>query len=206
MNQIINRQSIEWLENADPIFGAISKQFGVPPNWQRPPGFVSLCRIILEQQVSLESANSCYQKLKDRLTDITPAALLSLNTEEMRGCFVSRQKASYLHALASAVIEKKLELEKLRAMELPAIRHQLTQIKGIGNWTVDVYMLFCLQSPDVLPLGDVAVLRTLKELKGWDKVDLISQQSEPWRPYRSTAVFYLWHYYLNIRKRSIVFE
>jgi DNA-3-methyladenine glycosylase II len=206
MKQIINSESIDWLCSNDSIFKDILDQYGVPPNWQREPGFVSLARIILEQQVSLESANACFFKLQEKLLLFSPEAILSLSAAELRECYVSRQKAAYLHALAHAVVEKTLDFEILHQLDEEEARQTLTQIKGIGNWTVDVYLLFCRQSPDVLPLGDIAVLRTLKELKGWNTKEEILVGSQVWQPHRSTAVFLLWHYYLNRRNRVIEFS
>jgi DNA-3-methyladenine glycosylase II len=206
MRQIINSESIDWLCSNDAIFKDILDQYGVPPNWQREPGFVSLARIILEQQVSLESANACFFKLQEKLLLFSPEAILSLSVAELRECYVSRQKAAYLHALAQAVVEKTLDFEILHQLDDEEARQTLTQIKGIGNWTVDVYLLFCNQSPDVLPLGDIAVLRTLKELKGWNSKEEILAGAKSWQPHRSTAVFLLWHYYLNRRNRVIEFS
>ncbi len=206
MKQIVNSESMEWLCSKDAVFSNILDLYGVPPNWQREPGFVSLARIILEQQVSLESANACFFKLQEKLTLFSPESILSLSVAELRECYVSRQKAAYLHALARAVVEKILDFEILHLMDEEESRQTLTQIKGIGNWTVDVYLLFCKQSPDLLPLGDIAVLRTLKELKGWNSKEEILAGAKSWQPHRSTAVFLLWHYYLNRRNRIFEFS
>lgn len=206
MRQIINPKSIDWLCGKDVVFSSIINQYGLPPSWKREPGFVSLARIILEQQVSLESANACFFKLRKKIPSFSPEAILSLSMPELRECYVSRQKATYLHALASAVVDKTLDFEQLHQLNDDEVRQILTQIKGIGNWTVEVYLLFCFQSPDVFPLGDIAVLRTLKELKGWSSKEDVVAGTLAWQPHRSAAVFLLWHYYLNRRNRVIEFS
>lgn len=110
---IINEKSVKALCALDPIFTDIKNLYGLPPSWERPEGFETLCHIILEQQVSLESALSAYNKLKERLGDFTPENILTLSDEEMRTCYISRQKTRYLRELAKAVISKSLILSDL---------------------------------------------------------------------------------------------
>lgn len=192
---------MERLFSIDPIFISIHEKFGSPPNWTRPQGFETLCKIILEQQVSLASANAHFEKLKSRLSSFTPDEIASKSVEDLREAQISRQKSSYLIGLSEAVLSGKLLLEELPDLEEIEIRERLTSIKGIGKWSSDIYLLFCLQSKDVMPLGDIAVIKTIKELKEVE-FEKIEEVSNSWKPLRSLATFFLWHYYLRKRKRS----
>ncbi len=202
---IINPSSVEYLCKADPIFDLIKDKYGIPPNWQRTPGFISLARIILEQQVSLESAFAAYKKLQDRLGEITPHNILLLDDQEMRACYVSRQKTRYLRILSQAIIDESLDLAAIQNQPEPVVRQALTSLTGIGNWTADVYLLICISSPNLLPLGDVAVVNTIRELKGIAKKEDMEDGTQHWQPHRSAATFFLWHYYLNKRNRSVAY-
>lgn len=132
----------------------------------------------------------------------TPGEIGKLSDEEMRFCQISRQKSIYLRELSTAVLERKIDLEKLSESPFDEIRDQLKRLKGIGNWTVDIYLVFCLQAKDIFPAGDIAVINTIKELTGITSKEEIVAYSEKWKPYRSLATFYLWHYYLCKRGRK----
>ena len=198
---IVNKQDIENLIFRDPIFASIFNTYGPPPDWIRPQGFVSLCRIILEQQVSLASANAHYLKLNNYVSAFTPEALMKLSDEEMRDCQISRQKATYLRALSESLLERELDLEVHQELTESEVREKLIRIKGIGNWTIDVYLMFCLRSKDIFPIGDIAIVNTVKELTGAKTLEDISLLAENWRPYRSLASYFLWYYYLKKRNR-----
>jgi DNA-3-methyladenine glycosylase II len=169
--------------------------------------FQTLIHIILEQQVSLASAKAALNKLKEKLGTITPKKLLSLSDEELRACYFSRQKTVYARCLAKAIVSKQINLKKLSVLNDEEIRQQLKEIKGIGDWTVDVYLLFALQRANVFPLGDLAMVNALKEVKQLPKEtkqEELSVLAEKWKPYRSVATMLFWHYY--IQKRGIKFD
>ena len=203
---IVNEKDIACLRRLDPIFDQIHLTYGAPPNWSREPGFISLCRIILEQQVSLSSARAHFLKLVEYIGFLTPENILKLTDKEMRTCQISRQKARYLRALSTAVREGNLDLNSLTELDEAAIRQQLTQVTGIGAWTSDIYLLFCLQSRDILPLGDVAIRSAVKTLTGCVTPEDIDSRSREWAPLRSLASFYLWHAYLCSRNRTADFS
>ena len=146
---IVNDQDIKKLISCDPILVNIFDMYGSPPDWHRPQGFVSLCRIILEQQVSLASANAHYLKLNHYVSAFTPEALVKLSDEEMRACQISRQKATYIRALSDSILKGDIDLEGLQELTESEVRERLIRIKGIGNWTIDVYLMFCLRSKDI---------------------------------------------------------
>lgn len=201
MSGIINQNDISQLTHTDPLFASIHQKYGPPPNWTRPPGFVSLSQIILEQQVSLASAKAHFLKLNGYLNEFSPTEILKLSDEEMRNCQISWQKAKYLWALSSAILNGEIDLEELPNLDYSEIRKQLTAIKGIGDWTADIYLMFCLQAKDIFPIGDIALVNTMKELSDAKTKDEIIFLSEKWKPLRSLAAFYLWYYYLKKRNR-----
>ncbi len=206
MQPIVNELDMQALIIKDPVFSSIHFLYGTPPNWVREPGFLTLAKIILEQQVSLSSAQAHFTKLCQYIIDFTPKNLLRLTDEEMRHCFISRQKARYLRALSAAVLSEQLNIDSLAGKPENEIRNKLMEVKGIGNWTTDVYLLFCLQAKDILPLGDVAVVQTIRELTGVQTRHEMQALGETWQPLRSLATFFLWHYYLKKRKRDAQFS
>ena len=144
---------------------AVIRQYGHPPMWTRPANFQSLVLFILEQQVSLASAYAAFKKLKEKVGYVTPAKILALTDAELRSCYFSRQKIIYARELAKAVQTKQIRLNKIAISHEDEIRHELKKIKGIGDWTVDVYLMHSLQRTDLFPLGDIALVNSLKEIK-----------------------------------------
>lgn len=180
----------------------IIRQYGYPPMWTRTASFSTLIHIILEQQVSLASAKAAFVKLKEKLVSITPEKLLLLTDAEMKACYFSRQKMVYARYLAEAIVSKQLDLKKLSRLPDEKIREELKRIKGIGDWTVDIYLLFALQRTDIFPTGDLAMINAFKEIKRVEKQiskEEIIALSQNWKPHRSIATMLLWHYYIQKR-------
>lgn len=201
MSRIVNPSDVKKLTSSHKVFSFIKNKYGIPPNWQRPEGFVSLSKIILEQQVSLASAEAHFKKLNSYLKEFSPKEILKLSDEEMRACQISRQKAKYLRALSQAVINKELIFTDLKKLDTIDIRKKLTNIKGIGEWTTDIYLMFCLQNKNIFPLGDVALITTIKELVKIKSEGGIIRFTNKLKPLRSLAAYFLWYYYLKKRKR-----
>ena len=195
-------EALEFLIKKDKVLKQIYDDLGSPYIPNRPEGFDTLCKLIIEQQVSLESAKACFKNLEANIGNITPENILKHSIETLRTFSISKQKASYLVALSNAVIEKTLNIEKLSSLNGDEIREQLIKIKGIGNWTIDIYLMFCLNSKDIIPIGDIAVVNTIKELYNCNTKEEIIQVSEIWKPNRSMATYLLWHYYLAKRNRK----
>lgn len=200
------QQAIEYLSEKDTIFKLIIEKYGLPTIPKRPQGFETLVLLILEQQVSIDSAKATFLKLREKIKIFEPGILLDLSDEEFRTVGVSRQKTSYIKALSIAILNKDIDLESLPTKTADQVRQELIKIKGIGNWTIDIYLMFCLQAPDLLPLGDIAVVNTMKELLDIHEKGAMEIHAEQWSPYRSYATFLLWHYYLNKRNRTIVYQ
>lgn len=166
--------------------------------FQRTFGFETLVQIILEQQVSLASGRAVFKRLQDRLGSIAPHGLLQLTKDELRTCSVSRQKAGYLHHLSQTVQEGNLILEALVKESDDEVRKQLMQVKGIGPWTADVVLMLCMQRYDVLPLGDIALINSIKHIHNqpdWTVAD-IQSYTECYAPYRTIAAYCYWHAYI----------
>ena len=178
--------------------------WGYPPLWLRPNTFATLVLIILEQQVSLASAYAAYQKLESAVSSITPENLLVLTDSELRACYFSRQKIAYVRGLATALLNKQVNLETLYGQPDATVRNLLTKLKGIGDWTVDIYLIHALQRTDVFPVGDLALVKGMIAVKhlppNSTRADLLALAAA-WQPYRTIATLLLWHYY--IQKRGI---
>jgi DNA-3-methyladenine glycosylase II len=140
-------------------------------------------------------------KIESILGEVSPETISQCADEELKNCGVSRQKISYLKILAKAV-SSELDLESLAEKSADEVRSELIKIKGIGHWTIDVYLMFSLQSPDIIPLGDIAVVNTIKELFDIHTKEEMTTLSENWKPYRTMATFMLWHHYLEKRNRK----
>ena len=192
------------LAKNDTDLAQIIKQHGLPPMWTRPNTFQTLILTILEQQVSLASAYAAFKKLKEKIGVVTPSKILALTDEELRFCYFSRQKIIYARELAKAIQSKKIRLKQLSILPDEEVRNLLIQLKGIGHWTIDVYLMHALQRTDLFPLGDIALVNSLKEVKQLPK-DISKEKmleiAEPWRPHRTIAAMILWHAY--IKKRNI---
>lgn len=193
------------LSSKDNHLKAIIRQYGYPPLWVRPNTFETLVLTILEQQVSLASAYSAYKRLKERIK-ITPNNLLQLSDEELRNCYLSRQKIVYTRELANAIINKKISLKKFETLPDEVVRNELKALKGIGDWTVDIYLLHALRRMDIFPVGDLALVNSIKmvtQLPLETRQDLIDL-SNKWQPYRSIATMLFWHYYIKKKNLNIL--
>lgn len=195
------QEAISFLVEKDAVFQKLHQLYGNPYIPSRPEGFVTLCKLILEQQVSIDSANACFLKIERLLGTVSPETISQCPDEDLKSCGVSRQKISYLKILSKAVSEE-LDLGSLSVKTADEVRTKLIKLKGIGHWTIDVYLMFSLQSPDIIPLGDIAIINTIKELYDCQSKEEIALVSENWKPYRTMASFFLWHHYLEKRNRK----
>jgi DNA-3-methyladenine glycosylase II len=196
------QESVIFLSKKDPILNQIVLKYGIPEIPKRDEGFVSLIQIILEQQVSIASAKAHFLKLQDYLVEINPETILKASSETLRECGISRQKIVYLKDAAEKVLDNTVQLHQFQNLSESNIREQLLSIKGVGVWTTDVYLQFCLGLPDIIPLGDIAVRNTIKELYEIQDINQMEILSQTWKPFRSMATFLLWHYYLEKRKKK----
>jgi DNA-3-methyladenine glycosylase II len=187
---------------ADPDLRRVIAEFGYPPYWQRPNTFESLVWFVLEQQVSLASARAALEKLRDRVGRIVPERVLELTDEELRAAYFSRQKTGYVRGIAQEILDGHLDLAALTDLPAEAIRRELTRLKGVGNWTVDVYLVLVLHRRDVFPVGDLAAVNGVRALKGLPRTTPATQVAEvaaAWAPLRTVGTILVWHDYLSRR-------
>ena len=197
-------RAVRFLIQRDADLKAIHDTYGLPPLWERKPGFATLVHIILEQQVSLASAKAAFDKLRGVLGSVTPRKLLTLNDDQMKAVGFSRQKMGYARHLAQAIVSRRFHPAALEAMPDDEARAALVQLKGIGNWSADIYLLMVLRRLDVWPHGDLALATAahqVKQLAARPNYDELDQLAEQWQPYRAVAARLLWHHYLSERKK-----
>jgi len=211
MNKIQNEKEFkklfDWCVGIEPKFKPVIEKFGYPPFWHREPDFATLILTILEQQVSLASAKSSFNKLVEKIKIVTPENLLKLTDEELRACYFSRQKATYSRTLAEEIITGKLNLEYLNSLSAEEIRSRLIQIKGIGQWTIDMYLLMSLHFADIFPPGDLATIKAVYELElvpATSSKEEIINFMKNFSPFQSVATYILWHSY--IERRNLILE
>jgi DNA-3-methyladenine glycosylase II len=189
------------LAETDADLAFIFQTYGTPPLWAREANFPTLIHIILEQQVSLASALAAFNRLKERLgAVVTPENVLRLSDEELKACYFSRQKTVYARELSRAVLSGSLDLKSLADLTDAEAKHELKKIKGIGDWTSDIYLLMALLRADVMPKGDLALhvaYKKLKKLEHAPHSDEFQQIAERWKPFRAAAARLLWHFYLS---------
>ncbi len=158
--------------------------------------FGALVRAIIDQQISVKAARTIHGRLDARLNGrISPEALQTLDLEAFRGVGVSRQKATYLRDLADHMVDKRLNLRRLPHLENEDVVADLIQVKGIGRWTAEMYLIFVLGRPDVLSVGDLGLQSAAHlsyNLRQRPKPDRFERLAQPWRPYRSLASLHLW--------------
>jgi DNA-3-methyladenine glycosylase II len=191
---------IRELTNLDSDLANIIHTHGNPPNWTREKGFIGLVRIVLGQQVSVAAANSIYNRLQALVIPLSPENLLTFDDIQLQSVGLSRQKIVYLRALASKITSRELDLDQLENADEATLRMELTKVKGIGDWTVDIYLMMALQRPDAFPKSDLGVIIAYQKLKSLPKRPTpieIEKIAEKWRPWRAIATRILWHYYLN---------
>lgn len=187
----------EALAASDRHLASVYQVHGPPPMWGRPPGFPTLLRIVLEQQVSLVSARAMFARLKSNIDPFTALGFIEAGEAYLRSLGVTRQKAHYCVQVAEAFTNG--QLSKLGRMTDEDAHASLLSIKGVGPWTANIYLLMALRRPDIWPDGDVALatavgrLRKMKQRPGFTE---LAQIAESWRPYRSVAARMLWQYYL----------
>ncbi len=190
------------LKDRDRDLARILERLGVPPLWGRRPGFPTLIRIIMEQQVSLAAARSLYGRLVGRLGEMTANSMCAMGEAGLREFGLTRQKARYCHGLAARIVEGSLDLAAVAALPDAAGRSILLSVPGLGPWSVDIYYLMALRRPDVWPEGDLALASALREVKRMHELPSRENQraiAARWSPWRSVAARLLWAHYLETR-------
>lgn len=194
----------EYLASHDKDLAYIFKTYGPPPMWGRKPGFPTLIRIILEQQVSLAAAATMFQRLEQNIVPLQPERVIELGESHLKSLGLTRQKTAYCLHLAEVVRDKHLNLSGFSRLSDEEAKAALMQVKGIGSWSSDVYLLMVLRRPDIWPAADLALVTALRKLKKLRKArpEQLLTITNAWRPFRSVAARMLWQYYLGERSRA----
>lgn len=188
----------------DPALAAMVARWGAPPLWTHPRGFAGLALAVLAQLVSLESAHATWHKLRAAVPELTPAHFVTLGEDRLRQLGCSRAKAGYLLQMARDMLAGELDLAALETWTDDAARQRLQQLRGVGRWTADTYLLFSLCRADAWPSGDLALEKALADpLAANDRMPTAAadRMAERWRPWRAVAARILWSQYLHVRGR-----
>ena len=206
LDELALEQGAAALMAADARFGTLFAENGFPPLWRRSEGFATLIKIVLEQQVSLDSAAAAFANLEETIGPVEPEPFLVIDDARLKRIGFSRQKAGYCRGIAEQCREGTLDLDALGNLVDEVARQRLLAVRGIGPWTSDVYLLFALGRADIWPSGDRALVVSMAESFGFAEVpsyDEADQLALGWQPWRSVAARMLWHSYLKRRGRSL---
>jgi DNA-3-methyladenine glycosylase II len=200
---VSDQLAVSALTARDRGLARIVTRHGPPPLWRRRPGFATLARIILEQQVSLAAAQTLFKRVgREVRGGWTPSAINRVSERGLRAHGLTRQKARYVATLADALVRDEFSLTKVSRASDDDARTMLESLPGIGPWTSNVYLLFALRRPDIWPPGDLALhkaIATMRRLADSPSSDEAAHLALRWKPYRSVAARILWHGYLSDR-------
>ncbi|HET6620088.1 MAG TPA: DNA-3-methyladenine glycosylase 2 family protein [Dongiaceae bacterium] len=197
-DQALLQRALTHLGKADRDFARAIAEVGPPPPRKRPATFMGLLHVIVAQQVSTHAAKAISARLDAALAEPTPEAFLKLSDADLRAVGFSRQKVIYGRDLAAAFTDGRISIPKLRRQSDEDAIAAITSVKGLGIWSAEVFLLFSLRRPDILPahdLGLIVATQRMKRLKTRPTPKKLREIAEPWRPYRSYAARMLWHYY-----------
>jgi DNA-3-methyladenine glycosylase II len=200
------REAAERLHAKDPeLIERLIAVGGPPPLRRREAGFAGLAAIIMSQQVSTASATAIFGRLQARIVPLEAAEIAKATEEDLRACGLSNAKIRALRAVAQAIAEGALDLKGLGGLDAEDAHKALVAVKGIGPWTADIFLLFCLGHPDAFPAGDLALQEAAKlalNLKRRPDAARLERIAERWRPLRGVAARMLWAYYRGVKSRS----
>ncbi|MEG3439471.1 DNA-3-methyladenine glycosylase [Pannus brasiliensis CCIBt3594] len=187
--------AIDYLTERDEILGNLIALYPTERLTNHHNPFYTLARAVVGQQISVKAADSIWSRLEKHLETVSPESFSRLEVEILRGCGLSRQKVDYLAAIALAFTEGTLTPDEWGNMSDGEVRRQLIKIRGIGNWTAEMFLIFHLHRPDVLPLGDLGLINAIRRAYAGERplsTEEIGQLAGRWRPYRTVATWYLW--------------
>jgi DNA-3-methyladenine glycosylase II len=195
------KKAMRHLARVDPDFARAIKEVGHPELRVVPSGFGGLMRSIVGQQVSVHAARSIWLRLEALIPTADPAEFLELTDGQLRGVGLSNAKMKYGRSLAADIVEGRIDFARLAELDDAAAVAMLTQAKGIGPWTAEIYLMFAHGRPDIMPgldLGLVVAAQHLKKLRKRPDAKRLLKIAEAWRPWRSAAALLLWHYRRNM--------
>lgn len=212
MDQFLRIDSTARLEAAldelaarDPVIARVMAAAGPPPLRARAAGFEGLARIVVSQQLSVASAEAIWGRLAAAVTPFEAARLAALPDDALKAAGLSAPKIRTLRAVAAAVAEGTIDLERPLVGDVAAVHAELCAVKGIGPWTADIYLLFCHGHPDIWPAGDLALQHAVGhalEFEARPDASAMAEIGERWRPWRGAAARLFWSYYRVARGRA----
>ena len=191
------RKAIQHLKKADPVMAAIIERCGPYKVQYREPIFQTLVRSIVYQQLSGKAALTIFNRLKEAagVDPLTPESMVKMRPQKMRALGLSKQKLEYIRELARKTRDGEIIFDRLPELEDAVIIEQLTKVKGVGVWTVQMFLIFALKRLDVLPVADLGVRSAMKKAYGLPELPKPAEMqkiAESWRPYATVASWYLW--------------
>lgn len=192
------RTGLRHLHDVCPHMREAMDRCGRPKSRKREPGFPTLVRIIVDQQVSVQAGAAIWAKLVSNIVEVRPEIVVRVGIPVLRESGLSGAKAKYVLGIAEAIVAGELNLDGLVRCREVTVRERLTALKGIGDWTADIYLMFALGRPDIWPVGDIAIRAAAGHMMGLPErpdAPTVMEIGEAWRPYRTVAAVMLWHYY-----------
>lgn len=199
------QEGMAHLAALDPVWQAIIARTGVPPLRRRPGGFAGLTQIIVGQQLSVASAQAVWKRVEATFQPLTPQRVLAASDDDMRLSGLSRPKQRTLLAVADALAQGRLDLDALLHLTPEQVHRQMQAISGIGPWTADIYLMFCIGHRDGFAAGDLAIQEAARQafrLPGRPPAAELAVLAEAWRPWRGVAARLLWAYYAVLKARE----
>ena len=199
------REGIRVMRRKCHVIRQMHKLAGDPPLRRREAGFEGLARIIVSQQLSVASANAIWTRFADVVQPMDAVTVLAKNDDELRSAGLSRPKMRTLRALSVAIVEEGLLLDQLDHLNEEAVHAALTRVSGIGPWTADIFLMFCLGRADSFAAGDLALQEAVRmafELDERPNAKELLEIAERWRPWRAVAARLLWGYYKVAKERE----
>lgn len=191
------KKAIVHLKKSDPVLASIINRAGAFKMRYADPGFETMVRSIVSQQLNGRAADTIFARLKDaaRSDPITPESILKLRPQKMRSLGLSGQKMTYIRELARMTRAGEVDFEQCAGLQDEDVVKHLTRVKGVGVWTVHMFLMFALRRRDVLPTGDFGIRMAMKKAYGLEDLPKPAEMEKiagPWRPYSSIACWYLW--------------
>lgn len=187
-------KEINYLKAKDPALGEVIDRFGYLERAVMPDLFEALVRAIVGQQISAKAVRTVFGRMQEDLGAITPEAILKRTEDEIQAYGMTFRKAQYIRSAAERVTSGEINLDSLHALDDKAIEQLLIKLDGVGPWTAEMLMIFSLQRPDVISFGDLAIIRGMKRIYGYEKVTraIFRKHKETYSPYATTAALYIW--------------
>lgn len=192
------KEAVEFLIKTDPLLAKLIKEFGTPKLWTRPEGFETLINIIVEQMLSVKAAASIFERFKKTIKKVTPQNILKADDEKLREVGLSYSKIKYCKNISQAVVSGELDLEALKKMDNKTATKTLTSIKGVGDWTANIYLMACMKRADIWPYGDNALalaVQKFHKIKEYPTKKELVEIGNQYAPWRSMAAFIYWNTY-----------